>query len=153
MSLNAPLTETRTTRQLVMGTIFRVLVVFNTIALLFAASLHVEGAQIPLGFTTFAEPQIVPAAIVEGAAGIFFAVSIYTVFTGKRWAWAWTLFAHIFAIVGFLVGIFATRNGTSAFNHVYHFVMLGIFVIGLLLLVTSSAKAALGRGPTHGRAA
>ena len=144
MSSNPAMLEERTGRQPVMGTIFRVLVVFDTIALLFAAALHVQGAQIPLGFATFDEPQIVPAAIVEGAAGIFFAVSSYALFTRRRWAWGWTLFAHIFAILGFLLGIFATRDGTSPFNHVYHFVMLGIFVIGLLLLLTSSAKAALG---------
>lgn len=151
MSLNTPLSEERTTRQPFTGTIFRALVVFDTIALLFAATLHVQGMRIPLGFTTFDEPQIVPAAIVEGAAGIIFAVSAAAIFTGRRWAWSWTLFAHIFAILGFLLGIFATRNGTSAFNHVYHFVLLGIFMLGLLVLLAPSAKAALGGGSSRAR--
>lgn len=144
MSLNASMIEQRAPRRPVMSTALRALVIFDTVALLFAAALHIQGAHIPLGFATFDEPQIVPAAIVEGAAGLIFAVASYAMFAGKRWAWPWSLFAHLFAILGFLVGLFATRNGTSAFNHIYHYVMLAIFVIGLALLLTPRAKTALG---------
>ncbi|HZC80006.1 MAG TPA: hypothetical protein VE258_19780, partial [Ktedonobacterales bacterium] len=70
-----------------------------------------------------------------------------------RWAWPMALIAHAFAILGFLVGIFATLSGTSPFNRVYHLVMLVIFVAGVALLLTSSAKAALGRGPQELRSA
>lgn len=127
-----------------MAAMFRILIVFDTIALLFAAALHVQGARISLGSGVFSEPQIVPAAIVEGLAGIVFALAAYAIFAGRRWAWSMTLFAHGFAILGFLVGLFATRNGTSTFNHVYHLVMLGIFVLGLVLLLMSPAREALG---------
>jgi hypothetical protein len=140
------MTELSSARQPIMALIIRTLVVFDTIALLFAAYLHVAGASIPLGSATFEEPRIVPAAIVEGLAGLIFLVSAYSVFAGTRWAWTATLSAHIFAIAGFIVGIVATRNGTSQFNAVYHRVMLVVFLIGLVLLVTRSARRALAHG-------
>jgi hypothetical protein len=140
------MTEFSSARQPIVAVIIRALVVFDTIALLVAASLHVAGASIPLGSATFEEPQIVPAAIVEGLAGLIFLVSAYAIFAGTRWAWTATLAAHIFAIAGFIVGIVATRNGTSQFNAVYHWVMLVVFLIGLVLLVTHSARKALAHG-------
>ena len=145
MSPEASMTQTGTPGRSVVATVLRILVAFDTVALLFAATLHVRGVQIPLGTADFVEPQIVPAAIVEGIAGVLFAVAAYTVYRGKRLAWTMTLVAHVFAILGFLVGIAATRNGTSQFNHIYHFVMLGVFVIGLALLLTPGARMALGR--------
>ncbi len=153
MSTDASMTRTQPRRQLVVATLVRILVAFDSLALLFAAALHIQGAQIPVGSVEFSEPQIVPAAIVEGLAGILFVVATYAVFAGRRWAWGMTLFAHIFAILGFLVGIFSTRNGTSPFNHVYHFVMLGVFLIGVALLLTPPARAALhsdGQRPGEG---
>lgn len=142
----ASMIETGAPRRPIMATVFRILTVFDTAALLFAASLHVAGARIPLGSVVFEEPQIVPAAIVEGLAGLVFALAAYSVFASKRWAWPMTLFAHIFAILGFLLGIFATRNGTSPFNLVYHYVMLGVFIISLALLLMPIGREALGRG-------
>lgn len=147
------MTEFGTFRQPVVASIIRVLVVFDTIALLFAASLHVAGASIPLGSATFNEPQIVSAAIVEGLAGLIFLVSAYGVFAHKRWAWTSTLIAHVFAILGFIVGIVATLNGTSSFNYIYHRVMLVVFVLGLILLMTRSARATLGHGERDTRTA
>lgn len=142
---DASMVETSTPRRPIMGTVFRILTVFDSVALLFAASLHVAGVRIPLGSAVFEEPQIVPAAIVEGLAGLIFAVAAYAVLAGRRWAWPMTLTAHVFAILGFLVGIFATRNGTSSFNHIYHYVMLAVFIVGLALLLLPAGRAALGR--------
>jgi hypothetical protein len=124
----------------------RGLVVFDTVALIVVALMHVNGVRIPLGSAVFDEPQIVPAAIVEGLAGVFFAVSAYAVFAGTRWSWPMTIFAHIFAIVGFIVGIAATSGGGAAdtpFNYVYHRVMLAVFVIGLALLLLPGVRAAM----------
>lgn len=146
MSPEAAMTQTSTPRRPVIARVFRLLVVFDTVVLLFAAALHVQGVRIPLGSAVFDEPQIVPAAIVEGLAGVIFAVAAYAVFTDRHWAWLMTLFAHVFAVLGFLLGIFATRNGTSPFNRVYHLVMLAIFIVGLALLLTPTMRAALGRG-------
>jgi len=71
--------------------VIRAVLVFDTVALLFAAALHVAGARIPLGSAEFVEPQIVPAAIVEGLAGLIFAVAAYASFAGARWAWPMAL--------------------------------------------------------------
>ena len=144
------MTQLGISRQPIIAVVIRVLVVFDALALLFAAALHVAGANIPLGAATFNEPQIVPAAIVEGLAGLLFVVSGYGVFVGKRWAWTSALVAHLFAILGFIVGLLATLNGTSPFNYAYHRVMLVIFVIGVILLVTRSARTALARGESEG---
>jgi len=145
MSQDAAIPQTEGPHWPAITVALRALVVFDTAALLFAAALHVQGVHIGLGSAAFDEPQIVPAAIVEGLAGALFAVAAYTVFTSRRWAWRMTLVAHGFAILGFLVGIFATRTGTSPFNHIYHIVMLGVFVVGLAALLTPPARDALGR--------
>lgn len=143
MRLDTPAIEATPPRNAVVTILLRVLVVFDTVALLFAAALHVGGARIPLGSADFVEPQIVPAAIVEGLAGLIFAVTAYAVFTNKRWAWPSAIFAHGFAIAGFLLGLWATRNGTSPFNATYHRVMLVVFVVGLALLLIPAARRAL----------
>lgn len=132
------------------GAVIRVVMVFDAVALLFAAALHINGASIRLGSAVFDEPQIVPAAIVEGLAGLLFLVSAYAVLAGRTWAWTSAIVAHVFAILGFIVGLVATRNGTSPFNFTYHRVMLAIFVLGFILLLLPLGQAALGRGrQTH----
>jgi hypothetical protein len=124
--------------------LLRVLIPFATVALLFAGIVHLVGVRIPLGSAVFAEPTILPAGIVEGLAGVLFAVATYAVFARRGWAWSAALAAHLFAIAGFLVGIIATRSGTTPFNHVYHYVMMAVFVLGLLLLMAPGARTALG---------
>jgi hypothetical protein len=125
------------------GLIIRVLLVFDTIALLFASTIHIHGASIPLGTAVFNKPQMVYAAIVEGLAGLIFAVAAYAALAGRAWAWLSAIIAHIFAILGFLLGLYATRTGTSPFNYTYHRVMLVIFVAGLILLLLPVGRAAL----------
>jgi hypothetical protein len=119
---------------------------FDTLALFFAAALHVQGVHIPLGSAVFDEPQIVPAAIVEGLAGGLFAVAAVMVFLNRRGMWWMALVAHVCAILGFLLGLFATRDGTSPFNRAYHLVMLGVFIVGLAFLLAPTTRAALGHG-------
>jgi hypothetical protein len=125
-----------------------VLIPFDAVALLFAGVVHLVGARIPLGVAVFDEPPIIPAGIVEGLAGLIFALATYAVLARREWAWPVALAAHLFAIAGFLVGIVATRAGTTPFNHDYHFVMLGVFVVGLALLLIPGTRAALGRAAT-----
>ncbi len=124
-------------------TLFRVLILFDTVALLFAGIVHLVGARIPLGVAIFSEPPIIPAGIVEGAAGLIFALAAYAVLMRRTWTWSAALAAHLFAIAGFLVGLVATRSGTTPFNHVYHYVMLALFALGLLLLAPGT-RTALG---------
>jgi hypothetical protein len=133
-------------RRTVAGAALRGLIPFDAVALLFSGVVHLVGARIPLGAVVFDEPPIIPAGIVEGLAGLIFALATYAVFAGRPWAWPGALAAHLFAIAGFLLGIVATRNGTTPFNHDYHFVMLAVFVVGLILLLTPGARAALGGG-------
>lgn len=146
MNPEASMIETSEPRQPVIATVLRILVVFDTVALLFAAALHVQGMRIPLGSTILDEPTIVDAAIVEGLAGLIFAVTAYAVFAGKRWTWPMALVAHVFAILGFLVGIAAISFGlapSNLFDFAYHRVMLTIFVVGLVLLLLPTGRATL----------
>ena len=140
--------ETVTPRQAAVATVVRVLVVFETVAFLLAALLHL-GARIPVGFAVLATDQILPAAIVEGLAALVFAVSAYTVFTRTAWAWPAAIIAHAFALGGVLLGMWAIAAGFgphSVLNDTYHRLMLVVLLAGLALLLTPSAKAALGRG-------
>ena len=124
----------------------RILVVFDAAALLFAGIVHLVGARIPLGGATFIEPPIIPAGVVESLAGVVFVVAGYALFARRAWAWAITLAAHLFAIAGFLLGLWATRLGTTPFNYDYHRVMLAVFVVGLILLLLPAGRAALAYG-------
>ena len=121
------------------------LLVFDTVALLFAGVVHLVGAQIPLGSVSFDEPPLIAAGVVETLAGLMFIPAVYAALARTRGAWGWALGAHLFAIAGFLLGVWATRNGTTTFNHDYHLVMLAIFVCGLILLMTPWMRASLRR--------
>jgi hypothetical protein len=133
------------TRQTTLGTVIHILVVFDAVALLFAGIVHLVGAHIPLGAVVFDEPPILPAGIVESVAGLIFVWAAYTVFVARARAWTATLVAHLFAITGFLVGIYATRLGTTPFNALYHRVLLAVFVAGLLLVLLPAGRVALER--------
>ena len=130
-------------RRPAIAVVVRTLLAFDTIALVFAAPLHVQGIHITLGSAVFDEPQIVPASIVESIAGLLFVWATYTAFTAKSSAWTSTLAAHLFAIAGFLLGIVATWSGTTPFNAPYHRVMLAVFVAGLILALLPAGRAAL----------
>ena len=111
------MSETTTHRWNTVITVISVLIVAETITFLLAVLLHL-GIPVPLGFT---QPQIIPAAIVEGLCGIFLAVSAYAIFTYKTWAWRVALAAHIFAVAGVLLGILATiRSSAGASRISYH---------------------------------
>ena len=129
--------ETTPHRQSTPATLIRVLVVFDSVTFLLAALLHL-GVQVPLGFGILVEPPILPAAIVEGLAGLIFAVAAYAVFIDRPWAWTATIVAYVFAAVGVLVGINALAGELAhrtTLNSVYHNLMLVLLVAGLLLLV------------------
>lgn len=136
------ITSQRTLRGVVANTL-RVLVIFDAVALLFAGIVHLVGAHIPLGAAIFDEPAILPAGIVESSAGLFFVWAAYAVFAGRSSAWTATLVAHLFAIAGFLLGLYSTRLGTTPFNSLYHRVMLVVFVAGLILVLLPAGRAAL----------
>ena len=119
-----------------------VLIVAEAITFLLAALLHL-GIQLPVGFS---EHQIIPAAIVEGLCWLFLSLSLYAMFARQTWTWRAAVAAHIFAVVGVLLGIYATSRGPGdEANFIYHRVILVVLVIVLALLATPGARAALGR--------
>src|SRR5215469_14138961 len=135
----------------ILTTVVSALLGVDAAALLFAGIVHLVGVRLTLGAAVFVEPILVPAGIVEGLAGVVFVVALYATVLSRPWAWPMALAAHLFAITGFLVGLWATRNGTTPFNYSYHRVMLVIFVAGLLLLLTPAARAALSFGSRPAR--
>lgn len=125
-------------------TAISVLTIGETISFLLASLLHLG---IPI-WPGFSEPRLIPATIVEGLCGLFLGVGLYTMFANKTWAWRTAATAHVFAILGVLLGIYATRSFTDEANFIYHRVILVVLVITLALLVTPGVRATLGRKRT-----
>jgi hypothetical protein len=122
-----------------------ILIPFDAIALLFAGIVHLIGARIPLGVAVFVEPPILPAGIVETLAGALFVWATVALWQARTAAWMAALVAHLFAIAGFLVGLYSTRLGTTPFNALYHRVMVVVFIVGLILLMLPSAHRSVQR--------
>jgi hypothetical protein len=135
--------KTTIPRKTAMSTALGILVTIEAVTFLLAALLHL-GIQNPI----LTEPRIIPATIVEGLIGVFLAVSAYGVLARRTWAWAATVAAHVFGVLGVLLGIFATTVGpgpATPANTVYHWVMLVVLLAGLVFLLTPAGKDALGR--------
>lgn len=123
-------------------TMISLLTFAEAVTFLLAALLHLG---IPLGFS---EPRIIPATIVEGLCGLFLAVSAYAIIARKPWAWGTALAAHLFATAGVLLGIIVLAlapDRSTEVNTISHRVILVSLVVVLALLITRSARAALGR--------
>ena len=125
------------------GGLLRALVVFDTLALLFASLVHLFGARIPLGFAIFVEPVILPAGIVEGIAALTFLVALIAIVARRAWVWPVTLAAHITGAIGYIAGLIFTISGTTPFNAADHRMMLALFALGLVLLALPAGRAAL----------
>ena len=142
------LTEATSRSRTTLATAVGALAVLYAVTFFLGALLHL-GVRIPLGFAVLAEPRIVPATIVEGLCGLGLAVGAYAVLSGRSWAWAAVTGAHAFALGGVLLGIAALALGagpSTELNTVYHRVMLVALVAGLVVLLTPTGRAALGRG-------
>ncbi|HEV8190175.1 MAG TPA: hypothetical protein VGP82_01630 [Ktedonobacterales bacterium] len=125
----------------------RILVVFEVITFLVAASLHL-GVRLPLGLN---EPRILPAAIVEGLAGLFCAGSAFAVIAQKGWAWYAAVGANVFALFGVLLGMWALTSGygpSTDLSGFYHRMMLAVLVICIVLLLTPAGRAELDDAPS-----
>ncbi len=77
------------------------------------ASLSHTGIRISFGFGGIAEPQIIPATIVEGISGILLAVGAYGVLARKSWRWSAAAIATAFALAGVILGIAALAVGAG----------------------------------------
>src|SRR5439155_905681 len=73
----------------VAGTVIRLLVVVNAMTFLIFALLHL-GVRLHLGSVVVTTGRIIPATVVEGLAGILFAVATWAVFVRASWAWSGT---------------------------------------------------------------
>lgn len=127
--------------------ILEALIVGEAVAFLLASIVHF-GFQIPLGFATLSDVTILPAGIAEGAIGLGFVVAALAVFARRDWAWTGTLGAHLIGILGVLVGLGVTlrdSGDSSPANLLFHEAVLPVLVVGLILLLTRSGQAALGR--------
>lgn len=139
--------DTSGTAESTMTAALHVVVAFDAVVFLLAAMLHV-GIAIPLGNTVITTDQIAPASVVEGLLGLVFTFTTYAVYARKGWSWPLLTGAHIMALAGVLLGIWAIAEGygpDSLWNDIYHRVMLVILVAGLIALFTPSGRTALGR--------
>ncbi|CAA9588498.1 MAG: hypothetical protein AVDCRST_MAG18-4382 [uncultured Thermomicrobiales bacterium] len=122
--------------------------ILEGLTFLVGGALHL-GLRLPLGFTTLAEPMIIPAAIVEGLAGVGLLLAAGTVGVGAGSAWSATLGAHLFATGSVLLGMAALAAGAGTrtpLNDTYHRTILAILVVVVIVLLTPSARAAFGQG-------
>jgi hypothetical protein len=127
------------------GTAVGVLSAIYAATFFFGALLHL-GVRIPLGFAVFAEPTIVPAAIVESLCGLALLFGAFAVFTRTSWAWTAAFAAHAFALGGVLLGVTALALGagpSTDLNTMYHRVMLVALVAVLALLLSPTGRTAL----------
>lgn len=118
----------------------RALTVSLTAVYVLSAILH-RGVRVPLGPVVLAEPVITPAFIVEGSSALVLAIGAYGLFAERPWAWRVALAAHVFAVAGVLLGMWALATGRgprTALNDFFHAVMLLGLLAGLSLLVASS---------------
>ena len=139
--------QTNSWARVAVGRAVGVLLAAEATTFLLGAITHL-GVGIPLGFGVLQEPRIVDATVVEGLSAMLLATAVYAVLTHRGWAWLAATVAHGFAIIGVLVGMFALAAGlgpTTTANTIYHRTILLVLVIGLALLQTPAAKAALGR--------
>lgn len=144
MSSDAEMSRTIARRLPVIVIVLWTLMLFDIVALFLSAVLHSQGLPIPLGPIVVEEPQIVPAAVLEGLISGTFSIATYLALSGRRGAWSLALVAHVFAILILLLGISVRRDGASAFNQISQLVLLGVFVIGLALLATPAVRATMG---------
>ncbi len=125
----------------------KVLIGVNAVAFLVASVVHF-GYAIPLGFATLADAALPQAAIAEGVIGVAFVVAAAAVFTQSSWAWGATLVAYLLALVGVAIGLSVSLGDpdlTSSANFWFHLSVLPVVVAGLLLALTRSGRAGLGK--------
>lgn len=123
-------------------TAIRVLLAFEAVTFLMAASLHL-GATLPFGLS---EPRILPAATAEGLAGLFCTGSALAVISRKPWAWYAAVASNVFALFGVLLGVWALASGygpSTDLNGFYHRIVLAALVACIVLLLTPAGQAGL----------
>jgi hypothetical protein len=122
-----------------MPTTYLILVVCEAVVFLAAALAH-TGIRLPI----LMEPRIIPATIVEGACGILFAVSAFSVIANAPWALPVAFAAQFIALAGVALGVISLALGVGPRtkpNDLVHGVMLLLILAGMVLLVSSTSGA------------
>lgn len=131
-----------------------VLVIVQGIALWLGAIAHTS-IEISVGSFVIAEPQIIPAIIVEGVCGLLLIGSGYALYKRKSWSWEAIIIAQAIALSGVLLGITAIALGAGPHtpgNAIFHRVMVVLLAGGLVLAFTPAVRRAINQMVDSGRA-
>lgn len=122
---------------------------------LLGALLH-AGVEVPLGVATLAEPEILPAVIVEGICAVVLSIGAYGLLAGRRWGPRAARAASVVAVGGVLIGTTALALGAgprTQFNDLLHVVMLVLLLMALGLLPSQKVEAQRTDLPRRGLSA
>ena len=126
------------------------IVLLSVDLLLFAggATAH-RHIPIPLGFTTWVEPRVVPASFVEGAGALALATALVGVVTRAGWARGVTWAALWYCFAGVLWGMARLAVGSipearTITNDFLHIAMTLVTTLALVRLALAS-----GERPRH----
>jgi len=115
-----------------------ILLGLEALTFLLAGILHL-GIQIP----GIPEPRIIPAFLVETLCGLFLGAAGLAVITGSPRRWTVALSAHVFAVLGVLLGMVALalgRGPSTDLNAIYHRTILVALLLGLVALLTPRVR-------------
>ena len=115
----------------------------EAIACLVFAAAHL-GGPLPLGFATLHEPRVLPATIVEALCGVALGLAAVELLMRRARALSYALWAQVFSVAGFLLGVFASLRGGGSgdpVNDAFHRVMLVLFVLGIAYTAVMRRRA------------
>ncbi len=117
-------------------TAFHVDLVCETLVFLLVATLHTGALGVP---------QLLPAMIVEGLCGAGCLLSVYAVFTSKRWTRKNVITTQILVLVAVLVGVLSVISNASIrtpLNLGLHGLMLVCILLALILFAFPATRVA-----------
>ena len=85
--------------------------------------------------------------LAEAILGVCALVAFVATCTRPASAWTWGVVANGVATAGVVLGIYATRGGTTELNFVYHRTVLGVVALSLVVLIIGRAAPRLRHSP------
>ena len=83
--------------------------------------------------------HILDGGIAEAILGVCALVAFVATFTRAASAWRWGVVANGVATAGVMLGVYATRGGTTELNFIYHRTVLGVVVVSVVVLILGRA--------------
>jgi hypothetical protein len=83
--------------------------------------------------------HILAGGIAEAILGVSLLAAFAATFIRRAAASTWGLTANGVATLGVLLGILATRGGTTELNFIYHRTVLGVVVVSVVVLIVGRA--------------